>query len=125
MTLRESDDRIVPMKLECQSSGQKPGNAGVGKAVRASREVAGPPLAHSGQSRCSAYGFSAFPMRQRRSVARTGYSVSKFQRYGSGPGGDWAHCRKSRRWSLGAGCWKAARPDLRGAEGQLVMVRIL
>jgi RNA-directed DNA polymerase len=38
MTLRESDGCIVPPKLEGQSSGQKPGNAGVGKAARPSRE---------------------------------------------------------------------------------------
>jgi hypothetical protein len=33
MTLRESDDRIVPQKLEVQSGGRKPGNTGAGKAV--------------------------------------------------------------------------------------------
>jgi len=38
MTLRESDGYIVPPKLEDQSSGQKPGNAGVGKAARPSRD---------------------------------------------------------------------------------------
>ena len=37
-TLRESDDRIVPLKREDQSRGSKPGNAGAGKAVRPSRE---------------------------------------------------------------------------------------
>ena len=34
MALRESDDCIVPLTLEDQSSRWKPGNAGVGKAVR-------------------------------------------------------------------------------------------
>jgi RNA-directed DNA polymerase len=38
MTLRESDGYIVPPKLEDQSSGQKPGNTGVGKAARPSRD---------------------------------------------------------------------------------------
>jgi len=38
MTLRESDGRIVPTKLDDQSSGQKPGNAGVGKAARPTRD---------------------------------------------------------------------------------------
>ena len=33
-TLRESDGRIVPTKLDTHSSGTKPGNAGVGKAAR-------------------------------------------------------------------------------------------
>ncbi|WP_144055103.1 hypothetical protein [Rhodopirellula baltica] len=37
MTFRESDDRIVPQKLEVQSGGMKPGNAGEGKAVRPTR----------------------------------------------------------------------------------------
>ena len=34
MTLWESDGCIVPLKLEDQSSGTKPGNTGVGKAAR-------------------------------------------------------------------------------------------
>ena len=38
MTFRESDGCIVPMKLEDQSGGTKPGNAGVGKAARLSRD---------------------------------------------------------------------------------------
>jgi hypothetical protein len=38
MTLRNSDDRIVPLKREDQSRGSKPGNAGAGKAVRPSRD---------------------------------------------------------------------------------------
>jgi hypothetical protein len=37
MTLRESDDRIVPLKRKIQLRGSKPGNAGAGKAVRISR----------------------------------------------------------------------------------------
>ncbi|QDT03064.1 Group II intron-encoded protein LtrA [Rubripirellula lacrimiformis] len=37
MRFRESDDRIVPQKLEVQSGGMKPGNAGEGKAVRPTR----------------------------------------------------------------------------------------
>ena len=37
MTLRDSDDPVVPTKLESQSSEGNPGNAGVGKAVRISR----------------------------------------------------------------------------------------
>lgn len=39
MTARESDDCIVPLKLEDQSSLRKPGNAGVGKAVRPMRDL--------------------------------------------------------------------------------------
>jgi len=38
MTFRESDDRIVPQQPEVQSGGEKPGNAGVGKAVGPSRD---------------------------------------------------------------------------------------
>ena len=38
MTLRESDGCIVPPKPEVQSGGSKPGNAGVGKAARPSRD---------------------------------------------------------------------------------------
>jgi hypothetical protein len=37
MTLTESDGRMVLMKLDFQSSGRKPGNAGVGKAARVLR----------------------------------------------------------------------------------------
>jgi len=50
-TLRESDGRIVPTKLDCQSSGPKPGNAGVGKAARPSREpVRAPTVLRDGPS---------------------------------------------------------------------------
>jgi len=38
MTLRESDGCKVPLKPDVQSGGPKPGNAGVGKAARPSRE---------------------------------------------------------------------------------------
>jgi len=38
MTLRESDDRIVPMKLKDQLSRWKSSNIDVGKAVRISRD---------------------------------------------------------------------------------------
>ena len=38
MTVRESDGRIVPLKHESQSCGMKPGNTGVGKADRTSRD---------------------------------------------------------------------------------------
>lgn len=38
MTLRESDDRIVPLKLEGQSSRWKSSNIDEGKAVRISRD---------------------------------------------------------------------------------------
>lgn len=37
-TFRESDGRIVPMKLDCQSRGTKPGNSGGGKAARPLRD---------------------------------------------------------------------------------------
>ncbi len=37
MTLRESEGCIVPLKLEVQSSGSKPGNAGAGKASEPTR----------------------------------------------------------------------------------------
>ena len=37
MTFRESDDRIVPLKLEDQSGGTKSGNTDAGKAVRPTR----------------------------------------------------------------------------------------
>lgn len=50
MTLRESDGRIVPTKLDDQSSGQKPGNAGVGKAARPPRDSDRTPSAPSGGS---------------------------------------------------------------------------
>ena len=46
-TARESDGRIVPMKPEDQSGGQKPGNAGVGKAARPSRDPDRTPTARS------------------------------------------------------------------------------
>ena len=49
MTFRESDGRIIPTKLEYQSSGQKPGNAGVGKAARVSRDSdRAPPVLRDG-----------------------------------------------------------------------------
>ena len=38
MTLRESDGRIVPKPAEDRSAGEKPGNAGVGKASRPERD---------------------------------------------------------------------------------------
>jgi len=38
MTLRESDDCVVPMTREDQSRAGKPGNTGAGKAVRISRD---------------------------------------------------------------------------------------
>ncbi len=50
MTLRKSDDRIVPLKREDQSRGSKPGNAGAGKAVRPSRDPSAPPTVLSGGS---------------------------------------------------------------------------
>ena len=48
MTIRDSDDRIVPQPPEFQSGGDKPGNADVGKAVRISRESGVPSPAPSG-----------------------------------------------------------------------------
>jgi hypothetical protein len=42
MTLRESDDCVVPLKREDQSRGSKPGNSGAGKAVRPSRDSDNP-----------------------------------------------------------------------------------
>jgi RNA-directed DNA polymerase len=48
MTLGKSDDRIVPLKLEAQSSGSKPGNADAGKAVRPSRDSDDPSPTPSG-----------------------------------------------------------------------------
>jgi hypothetical protein len=50
MTLRESDGRIVPTKLDDQSSGQNPGNAGVGKAPRPLRDSDRTPSAPGGGS---------------------------------------------------------------------------
>ena len=38
MTIRESDDRIVPFEADHQSAEVKPGNAGEGKAVRTTRD---------------------------------------------------------------------------------------
>ena len=58
-TLRESDGRIVPKQFEDQSECDKPGNTGVGKAARISRDFESPPFAHSGELRCSALGFAA------------------------------------------------------------------
>ena len=51
MTLRESDGRIIPTKLDYQSSGTKPGNAGVGKAARPLRDPdRAPPVLRDGAS---------------------------------------------------------------------------
>ena len=50
MTLRESDDRIVPQPPEVQSGSEKPGNAGAGKAVGISRGSGDPPLTLSGET---------------------------------------------------------------------------
>ena len=50
MTFRESDDRIVPKKLEDQSSESKSGNSDAGKAVRISRDSDAPSLAPSGET---------------------------------------------------------------------------
>lgn len=49
-TLRESDGRIVPKQFEDQSECDKPGNAGVGKAARISRDPDDPPLTLSGET---------------------------------------------------------------------------
>jgi len=49
-TLRDSDDRIVPLKLAAQASGSKPGNSGAGKAVRPSRDSTDTPPIPSGGS---------------------------------------------------------------------------
>ena len=49
-TLRDSDDRIVPLKLAGQASGSKPGNSGAGKAVRPSRDSTDTPPIPSGGS---------------------------------------------------------------------------
>ena len=46
--LGKSDDRIVPLKRENQSRGLKPGNSGVGKAVRPSRDSGDAPPTPSG-----------------------------------------------------------------------------
>ena len=43
MALRESEGCIVPLKLDDQSSGSKPGNAGAGKASKPTRGPAGAP----------------------------------------------------------------------------------
>ena len=50
MTFRESDDRVVPKKLEDQSSRSTSGNAESGKAVRISRDSDDSSLARSGKS---------------------------------------------------------------------------
>ena len=51
MTFRESDGRIVPTKPDRQSGGPKPGNAGVGKAARPSRDSdRAPPVLSDGPS---------------------------------------------------------------------------
>jgi len=50
MTFRDSDDRIVPQRPENQSGGEKPGNAGAGKAVGISRDSSDPSPALSGGS---------------------------------------------------------------------------
>lgn len=39
MTVRESDDRIVPQRRADQAGREKPGNAGAGKAVGISRDL--------------------------------------------------------------------------------------
>lgn len=50
MTLRDSDDRIVPQRPEVQSGSDKPGNAGAGKAVKISRDSDDPSLTPSGET---------------------------------------------------------------------------
>ena len=51
MTLRESDDRVVPMHSEGQSENDKPGNTGEGKAVGISRDPdLAPPVLSDGNS---------------------------------------------------------------------------
>ena len=51
MTFRESDDRIVPLKLGHQPSESKSGNADAGKAIRTSRDQGGtPPVLSDGTS---------------------------------------------------------------------------
>jgi RNA-directed DNA polymerase len=51
MTLRDSDDRIVPLRPEDQSGSDKPGNTGVGKAVGISRDPdRAPPVLRDGPS---------------------------------------------------------------------------
>jgi RNA-directed DNA polymerase len=51
MTLRESDDRVVPMPLEIQSGSGKPGNSGGGKAEGISRDPdLAPPVLSDGNS---------------------------------------------------------------------------
>ena len=47
-TLRESDGPVVPKCLEVQSGSEKPGNAGVGKRARISRDDDDPPPTLSG-----------------------------------------------------------------------------
>ena len=50
-TLRGSDSRIVPQPAEGQSEGEKPGNAGVGKAAGISRDPdRAPPVLSDGTS---------------------------------------------------------------------------
>jgi RNA-directed DNA polymerase len=48
MTLRGSDDRIVPKRSADQAEGDKPSNIGVGKAVGISRDPDRAPSALSG-----------------------------------------------------------------------------
>ena len=43
MTLRESDDPVVPQRPECQSGSEKPSNIGAGKRVGISRDPDRPP----------------------------------------------------------------------------------
>jgi hypothetical protein len=50
MTFRESEGCIVPLKLNYQLSGRKPGNAGVGKAPEPVRETICAPIGHSAES---------------------------------------------------------------------------
>ena len=47
MTFRESEGCIVPLNLEDQSSGSKPGNAGAGKAPKPVRVATGTLFGHS------------------------------------------------------------------------------
>lgn len=50
MTLRESDDPVVPRRPECQSGSEKPSNIGVGKRVGISRDSEASSPAPSGGS---------------------------------------------------------------------------
>ena len=50
MTLRDSDDRIVPQPPKVQLGCEKPSNAGVGKAVRILRDQDAPPPTLRGET---------------------------------------------------------------------------